>query len=140
MRIEANFRTHVANRGGASRASGGAVFQPSMGAGETMRAANASPAASVAGIDTILALQCVEDATQAPRRKAVRRGQGLLAGLEAVRADLLMGRISPDRLDELVNLVIEAREETLPGLDALLDDIELRVRVELAKFGLYPDF
>lgn len=116
------------------------MFQPSMGAGETMRAANASPAAPVSGIDTILALQCVEDAMQAPRRKAVRRGKGLLAGLEAVRADLLMGLVDPNRLADLVNLVIEAREETIPGLDALLDDIELRVRVELAKFGLYPDF
>ena len=31
-----------------------------------------------------------------------------------------------------------ARERKLPGLDAVLDDIELRARVELAKFGRYP--
>jgi len=105
-----------------------------------MRAANAAPAAQVGSIDSILALQCVEDAMQAPRRRAVRRGRGLLDGLEAIRADLLMGRIDPSRLDELVILVVEAREQTIPGLDALLDDIELRVRVELAKFGLFPEF
>jgi hypothetical protein len=32
----------------------------------------------------------------------------------------------------------EVRERSLPGLDAVLDDIELRVKVELAKFGRFP--
>ena len=35
-------------------------------------------------------------------------------------------------------LIGQARERDLPGLDAVLDDIELRARVELAKFGRYP--
>jgi hypothetical protein len=91
-------------------------------------------------LDAILTLQCVEDALSAPRRKAVRRGTSLLDTLEAVRTDLLVGKVSPDRLDQLMDLVGEARSQTLPGLDALLDDIELRVRVELAKFGRFPAF
>jgi hypothetical protein len=32
----------------------------------------------------------------------------------------------------------QARAQSEPGLDALLDDIELRARVELAKRGLFP--
>jgi hypothetical protein len=140
LRIDANFRTAGLNgRAGTSRTQDGAIFQPA-GAEGAKRAANAAPAMRMTALDAILTLQCVDDALNAPRKKAVRRGQGLLDGLEAVRADLLVGRVSPDRLDDLMALVAEAREQTLPGLDALLDDIELRVRVELAKFGRYPAF
>jgi len=35
-------------------------------------------------------------------------------------------------------LVSQAREETDPKLTDLIDDIELRVRVELAKRGRFP--
>ena len=37
-----------------------------------------------------------------------------------------------------MTLIAQAREQSLPGLDGVLDDIELRARVELAKFGRYP--
>lgn len=115
------------------------MFQPT-GLESPMRAASAAPAGALTRLDAILTLQCVEDALHAPRKRAVRRGRSLLDGLEAVRADLLVGQVSVDRLDQLMDMVTEAREQTLPGLDALLDDIELRVRVELAKFGRYPAF
>ena len=36
---------------------------------------------------------------------------------------------------DVLTLLSQARERKLPGLDAVLDDIELRARVELAKFG-----
>jgi hypothetical protein len=35
-------------------------------------------------------------------------------------------------------LIGQARERNLPELDPILDDIELRARVELAKFGRFP--
>jgi hypothetical protein len=41
------------------------------------------------------------------------------------------------RLNQLMAVLTQARERSEPGLDALLDDIELRARVELAKRGLY---
>jgi hypothetical protein len=37
-----------------------------------------------------------------------------------------------------MTLINQAREQGDPGLDELLDDIELRARVELAKRGRFP--
>jgi hypothetical protein len=57
-----------------------------------------------------------------------------------MRADLLSGRLDPAALDRLVGVLAEGRETASPQIDVLLDDIELRVRVELAKHGRYPAF
>ena len=89
------------------------------------------------GIDAILALQAA-DGPLTGRKKALRRGASLLDSLEEMRTDLLIGRIDAGRLDRMSAILSEARERSLPGLDAVLDDIELRVRVELAKVGRYP--
>jgi hypothetical protein len=101
-------------------------------------AASAAPAetASVAGLtslEALMALQGVGDALEA-RRKSVKRGRQLLDTLDELKADLLLGRISEGRLNQLLALVGQARERSEPGLDAVMDDIELRAQVELAKF------
>lgn len=107
------------------------------GAAAPARVAAQMPVQAMAGIEAILALQAVDDATST-RRKAVRRGASLLDLLDDMRADLLMGRASPQRLDAMMAILAEARERSLPELDGVLDDIELRVRVELAKSGRFP--
>lgn len=88
------------------------------------------------GIDALLALQAADDVST-NRRKAIRRGHEMLDTLDGVKADLLAGRISEGKLNQLLSLVGQAREKTAPGLDGALDDVELRARVELAKFGRY---
>lgn len=62
----------------------------------------------------------------------------MLDVLEAVTADLLVGKIAPERLDLLVEQLQTMRERVEPGLDEVIDEIELRVRVELAKLGRFP--
>ncbi len=89
------------------------------------------------GIDALLALQMVEDPLFA-KKKALRRGNALLDTLETIKADLLLGQVSEGRLNQLMALICQARDRNLPELDGVLDDIELRARVELAKFGRYP--
>ena len=136
MRIENTARsTSVSARSGVGRSSAGGFFISDEAA--TAKPATAQPIAQTAGIDALLALQSVEDPLFA-RRKAVRCGNALLDALEAIKADLLLGQVSEGRLNQLMALIGQARERNLPDLDALLDDIELRARVELAKFGRFP--
>jgi len=100
--------------------------------------ASAGPLAATAGIDALLALQAADDPVRT-RRKAMRRGKAMLDTLDEIRADLLAGRLGEGRLNQLLALIGQARERTLPDLDAAIDDIELRVRVELAKLGRFGD-
>ncbi len=136
MRIEGPNRSlGVAARGAVGKAGSGIAFVP-QGAPETARAAVSTPLAPAAGLDALLALQAVGSSTEG-RRKA-GRGRGLLDQLDAIKADLLVGQVDETRLDALATQLAQMREHSEPGLDAVLDDIELRVRVELAKFGRYP--
>ena len=136
LRIENTARSNsVSSRGNVSRSGGGGFFvaeEPT-----ASQAGSAAPIAQSASIGALLALQSVEDPLFA-KKKAVRRGNALLDALETIKADLLLGQVSEGRLNQLMALITSARERSLPGLDGLLDDIELRARVELAKFGRYP--
>lgn len=112
---------------------------PADGTSAPRTSAGVAPTAAVAGLDALLALQAVGDFTEG-RRKAVRRGTTLLDMLETMKADLLVGHVPAGRLDAMVAQLASMRERSEPGLDAVIDDIELRVRVELAKLGRYPAF
>ncbi len=92
---------------------------------------------TIGGVDALLALQSVGE-NGGRRAKAVKRGNSMLDILEDLRLDLLAGNVSEPKLRKLLNLV---RDKADPGsedhaLADLLDDIELRARVELAKRGL----
>ncbi|HEV7345651.1 MAG TPA: flagellar assembly protein FliX [Devosia sp.] len=137
MRIETGNRTTGVSRGNSAGRTGTRVDFVPAGGGSAAPVAGGAPAQAATGIDAILALQAVEGPLSG-RKKGVRRGASLLDMLDEVKTDLLIGRVSAEQLDRMTAVLSEARERSLPGLDALLDDIELRVRVELAKFGRYP--
>ena len=137
MRIETTARSSNVNRtgnAGRSGASGGFFIGEEAASPQT---ASSAPIAHATGMDALLALQSVEDPLFA-KKKAIRRGNALLDTLETIKADLLLGQVSEGRLNHLMALISQARERNLPGLDGILDDIELRARVELAKFGRFP--
>lgn len=136
MRIDGTGRIISTQRqAGAAKSSGG-VFSLDEGP-VTARAGQTASAPAMGGIDALLALQAVDDATTG-RRKMVRRGNQLLDALEDIRGDLLVGQVSEGRLNRAVALLRQARGQTEAGLDAVMADIELRVRVELAKLGQFP--
>lgn len=136
MRIEGTGRVHTTSRGSATSKSSGETFRVESGQSGA-RAAQTSAPLAAGGIDALLALQAADDATTG-RRKAIKRANLLLDALEEIRADLLAGRVSEGRLNRAVALLQQAKAQTDPELDAVVADIELRVRVELAKLGRFP--
>ena len=105
--------------------------------------ADAAPAveggSGVANVGGILAAQTVGERDSSPqeRRRRAQRGMELLERLEEVRRGLLLGAIPKERLADLARLVRDKRERGAdPVIARLLDEIELRAAVELAKLGL----
>ncbi|WP_153768408.1 flagellar assembly protein FliX [Labrenzia sp. CE80] len=124
---------------GAKKRSGatGDAFTPEMGDESSPTAATTS-AMGVQGMDALLALQEVGEDPER-RRKAARHGHSLLDGLEAIKTDLLGGLISEDRLEALAHEVGSQVESGDEEVDSVLREIELRVKVELAKLGRFTD-
>jgi hypothetical protein len=93
--------------------------------------------AAVGGIAALIATQGVGDSLEREaRRRLVHYGETLLDKLEELRHGLLLGAIPKDKLIALAQLVRSRREAVPdPSLAALLDEIELRVEVELAKLS-----
>ena len=100
------------------------------GTGEN-RAVGGSQAVNAAG--ALPAVQEVPDALD-EKRQALRRGGDLLDQLEEIRVALLVGRLPRTTLERLSAMVSDRRGTVNdPNLAAILDEIELRAAVELAK-------
>jgi hypothetical protein len=96
-------------------------------------AAPPAPPTTVGTVSGLLTVQEVPDEL-GRRRRAVRRGDAMLDRLDELRLGLLTGRLPRQRLDELAHLARTARETVDdPRLALVLDEIDLRVAVELAK-------
>jgi hypothetical protein len=128
---------------GPSRAATAGEFASELdrvsGAEEEGAAPAVEGGSGVVGIGGILAAQNVGDRESSPqeRRRRAQRGLELLERLEEVRRGLLLGAIPKERLAELARLVRDRRERGAdPVIARLLDEIELRASVELAKLGL----
>lgn len=89
--------------------------------------------AGVMGVDALLALQEVGGPLEG-RRRAVRRAGQILDVLDEVKLALLDGAPSLAQLDRLRRAVREERGLTHDArLEGVLDEIELRAAVEIAK-------
>jgi Class II flagellar assembly regulator len=136
MRV--NDRNPLAPLGGASgiQRSGVAGSRFSLnGSDGPGRASSAQSAAPAGALDGMIALQAAGDALER-RKKAVRRGKGLLDTLDQLKISILSGRISPQQLENL-KTQMKSHSDNVddPGLADVLAHIELRAAVELAKLG-----
>ena len=101
--------------------------------GEWSSTASVGAGASLGQVDALLALQEVPDSLVGDAG-AKRWGEELLDGLEQLRLGLLAGVLPRERLDRLTRLLAERRGQIDdPRLAAVIDEIELRAAVELAK-------
>ncbi|CCG06822.1 flagellar assembly protein FliX [Pararhodospirillum photometricum] len=102
-------------------------------------AASVEASSPLGGVEGLLALQEVDGLVldpEAQRRALTQWGHDILESLEALHLGLLGGTIPREDLETLAAL---ARTERIsgddPALDDLLDQIELRAEVELAKLS-----
>jgi hypothetical protein len=118
---------------GGRRSGGGFSVSDADGASAPAPRTAATGVSSVGSIDALIALQEVDSPLER-RRRAINRAGRLLDALEGLKLALLEGEVSPDDLQRLSATVREQRASTDdPGLQALLDQIETRAAVELAK-------
>jgi len=130
--VAANRRT-----GSASSAGSGTEFAKALGDSHAGQAQQISSGLSVSSLSVVLAVQETPDSTQGrARRRARERGFKMLDYLEEIRLGLLLGIVPRDKLEQLAQMVRAKREQVDdPMLTAILDDIELRAAVELAKLS-----
>ena len=86
-------------------------------------------------VDAVFALQEVPDATdERQRRQAKDHGEDLLDRLDALRRWIVGGAVPKEKLAELARQARAQRRRTDdPRLEAIIDEIELRAEVEIAK-------
>lgn len=133
----------VTGTGGAGAAQGSRGARPAAAGGfrlpDVGEAAGATQTAgvgaltSVMGVDALLALQDVGGPLERKRRAVGRAGR-MLDVLDEIKVALLDGALSGAQLDRLARAIRDERARTDdPKLEAVLDEVELRAAVELAK-------
>jgi hypothetical protein len=135
----------TSNRPAASRRIGGSSLSPGQSdfakslredQGHAGAGAIGSPA-GLGGLAAVLAVQETPDQLlKRSRQRARERGEDVLDQLDDIRLGLLTGAIPVARLERLAQLIRAKREQVDdPRLDQILDEIELRAAVELAKLS-----
>jgi hypothetical protein len=101
-------------------------------AAPTGSAQSAAPAGAIGGL---LALQAAGEEIER-RQRAIRRGRGILDGLDRLKLKLLTGNVSAGDLLGIRSALMQQKDQVEdPALHDLLAQIDLRAEVELAKLA-----
>ena len=131
MRVQATAKSGVAATGATRRTSSSGFTVGNDNA--PSQASAATSASALNSIDALLALQGVEDAVER-RRRFAKRGVKALDMLDALKLEILEGRMDVATLSRLESMLGELTERSGESrLDDTLDAIGVRVAVELAK-------
>lgn len=124
----------------ASQGQGGIEFSQFVhgGAAET---SSASASQSIAQLDVLLAVQEAEDPTQkSAKKRAHMRADTILDKLEDVRLKMLGGNLTVGHMIDVADVVASHRDKIDdPTLTSIMDEIDLRAQVELAKMRVILD-
>lgn len=132
MKINSTRPTQSVRSAKAKKTSSINAFAPMSGNSEQPIAAM-SAVSSIASVDALIALQA-EPEIKTVVEKATKRANSLLGILDTIRISLLDGGIPEQTLKRLLSALGEQREETGdPALEAILEQVEVRAQVELAK-------
>ncbi|HTK84689.1 MAG TPA: flagellar assembly protein FliX [Patescibacteria group bacterium] len=142
MKVEGPNRTSQADqtRKKDKVSSGGGSFGK-MVTGETSETQGSAASQSIASIDSLLAIQGADDPAQRAASKRMRhRADTLLKELDRIRMGLLSGNLTVGHVIDIADVVASHREKIMdPQLTAILDEIDLRAQIELAKMRLSLD-
>lgn len=121
------------------QAGGGTAFVSLLGAEDASALDKPDTATPIGLTGSLLSVQTVDDAV-ARRAKGLRRGHAILDHLDEIRAGLLAGLIPKGQLNGLIRAIQSARSSVSdPRLAEVLDEIDLRAQVELAKLSIVLD-
>lgn len=121
---------------GKTGSSGGVSFGSMIGGNdETEAPAHSAATGVIAGIDSLLAAQEADDPAHRAAKKRMReRGESVLKQLDKIRLGMLTGTLSVGNLLDVADVVASHRERINdPQLSSLLDEIDLRAQIEIAK-------
>jgi len=124
------------SRKGKKKGSDKTAFGKALSSEETTQATPPSGTSPLTAVSSLLSLQELPTSSEG-RSKGVARAEDLLQHLEIIRHGLLAGQIPKHKLKDVVAVI--SREQEMaddPNLRGLLDDVELRVKVELAKLEM----
>ena len=93
----------------------------------------------ISSVDAVVGLQEITG-DNTDERGAKNRANLILDKLEDIRMGLLMGQIPKSNLEELSKILAVARERSIDSsLLEIIEDVELRAKIELAKLEIIPD-
>lgn len=130
--------SNIQKTGKAKKADKAAESESSFGdfvASGTQQASQASSSQSIAKVDVLLAVQGAEDPTERAAKQRMRnRANTLLNELDKLKNALLTGGLTLGHCIDIADVVASHRERVSdPGLTSILDEIDLRAQVEIAK-------
>ena len=101
----------------------------------------AHAAQSITSADALLSVQATDDpAERAARQRMTSRADQILDKLERIRMHMLTGSLTVGDMIDIADMVARHREKvTDPALTAILDEIDLRAQIELAKMRITLD-
>ena len=136
MKIEGPSKTQQASKKGKSGKAG--KTDGTFGAMVTDAASETSQnvaTQSIAKVDALLTVQGVENATErGARRRMHVRADKILRQMDHLRLALLTGNLTLGQVVDIADVVAAHREDiTDANMTAVLDEIDLRAQIEIAK-------
>ena len=133
MKVDPARRTNVSNTKRSKSAAESADLAFTSVLDAELKTEQSTPNLKVSTVDAPLPIEATK--LDSDKRPASSRAVLILDRLEDIRQGLLVGAISKPKLQELAGAIKETREAALdPEMNDILDEIELRAKIELAKF------
>ena len=144
MKIDGPHQTQKAGsakKAGKSGSSPDGGFSELLSVEDTAETTHTAGANVIARVDVLLAAQGSEDpAEKATKGKMRKRGSELLHQLDKIRLGMLTGNLTVGNLIDIADVVAAHRERINdPQLAGILDEIDLRAQIEIAKMKMALD-